>query len=220
VRPGRRLERRPGQPSAEGDEMGAPALLVIDVQNDFCSPEGALAQRGEDLTSVQEAVGNIEALLKTARAHAAPRIFVRVVHNDWLEAGNWGERHRGAARPRSARKAEEGTWGSELYRVQPQPDEIVLTKTRYSAFVGTPLRQVLHGAGIDELVLTGTQTDVCILTTALDGVQEGFKVNVVSDCVASPRQQLHEAALEIARIRAGCVVGLDEARRLFESHQA
>jgi ureidoacrylate peracid hydrolase len=196
--------------------LRSPALLVIDVQNDFAHHEGTAASRGADVTAVQAAARNIQALLATARAHAVPTIFVRVVHGDWYDAGAWAERHRGSDRAPGPRNAEEGSWGSEFYEVAPGDGELVLTKTRYSAFAGTPLRRVLHGLDVDEVVLTGTQTDVCILATAFDAIQEGFRVTVVSDCVASPRSELHRAALDIVRLRAGRVVRLEEAQAQFE----
>lgn len=192
--------------------MNSPALLVIDVQNDFCADDGAVAAKGGDVSGVQAAVRNIQALLDTAREAGVPRVFVRVVHDEWLDAGAWGERHRGSGRVGGPRNAERDSTGSDFYGVAPREDELVLTKTRYSAFAGTPLRRVLQGLGVDEVVLTGTQTDVCILTTAFDAIQEGFRVTVVADCVASPREALHRAALDIVRLRAGHVVGLEEAQ--------
>lgn len=180
--------------------------MIIDVQNDFCASDGAVATSGADVTNVQEAVGRISSLLKVARESDVQCVFVRVVHNEWLDAGPWGDRHRGTPERSGGRKAVEGTWGADFFQIGPLDGEPVITKTRYSAFSATPLRQVLHGLGVDEVYLAGTQTDVCILTTAVDAVQEGFRVTVISDCVASPRAALHEAALEIVRLRAGRVL--------------
>lgn len=186
------------------------ALVIIDVQNDFCASDGAVATSGGDVTHVQAAVRRISALLEVARESDVQRVFVRVVHNDWLDAGAWGDRHRGTPGRSGGRKAVEGTWGADFFEVSPLDGEPVITKTRYSAFSATPLRQVLHGLGVDEVYLAGTQTDVCILTTAIDAVQEGFRVTVISDCVASPRLALHEAALEIVRLRAGRVMASED----------
>ena len=192
-----------------GSNRGSSALLVIDVQNDFCAPQGALGVQNEDLTRVHVAAERIRDLLPAARAAGVPCVFVRVVHDDWLDAGAWGDRHRGTGRSRSsARKAVDGTWGAEFYLVQPEPGDLVLTKTRYSAFKGTPLRQILLGNTVRDVVLTGTQTDVCIIATALDAIQEGFGVTVIEDCVASTRPALHDAALDLIRLRAGEVVTL------------
>jgi len=193
------------------------ALLLIDMQNDFCAVEGALGRRGEDLRSVQDAVTVAGHLLDVARRTDTLRILVRVVHGGRLDDGSWGSRHRGRGASHADRKAVEGEWGSEFYRLSPLSGDVVLTKTRYSAFVGTPLRQILRGARVDEVLLCGTQTDVCVLTTAFDAIQEGYDVSVVSAAVGSTRPALHEAALEIVRNRCGPVVGVDEAISLIET---
>jgi ureidoacrylate peracid hydrolase len=108
--------------------------------------------------------------------------------------------------------AREGTWGAELYALDARPDELVLTKHRYSAFAHTPLRLVMQAKGATHIVLAGVQTNVCIHGTARDAVQDGFVPVVVEDCVAAGTDLEHETALADIRQRMGTVTTLDELR--------
>jgi ureidoacrylate peracid hydrolase len=112
---------------------GHAALVVIDMQNDFCHEEGAGARNGSDVGPVQAMVPRLNALIDAAREVGLPVIFVRTVHNEWTDSDVRRERHLG-----KIPNCVEGTWGTEWYGVEPRPGEPVVTKCRYSAFINTP----------------------------------------------------------------------------------
>src|SRR5262245_48839085 len=117
-------------------------LLVVDVQNDFCHPEGLFAKAGLDLTGVQACVEKILTVIQAARASGIPVIFVKTCHDAWNNSAGFVERHmRKAAR---AEICATGSWGAEYYRVEPTKDDCEVVKHRYSAFVGTNLEVILR----------------------------------------------------------------------------
>jgi ureidoacrylate peracid hydrolase len=187
-------------------------LAIVDLQNDFCHEDGAIEQLGQDTSGARALRPNLEALLEGARAAGVPRVFVRVAHSEWTDGPAWHSRGglSGILDVRRIPVAREGTWGAELYAIEPREDELVLTKHRYSAFAHTPLELVMQARGATHIVLAGVQTNVCIHSTARDAVQEGFVPVVVEDCVAAATAIEHETALADIRQRMGFVTTLDE----------
>ncbi|HET8758013.1 MAG TPA: cysteine hydrolase [Solirubrobacteraceae bacterium] len=189
-------------------------VALVDFQNDFCHEQGAIARLGQDTSGARAALPNIERLLALARAAGVPRVHVHVVHSEWTDAPAWSARGRGgeildiARLPVVAR----GSWGAEPYGIEPQDDELVLVKHRYSAFAYTPLRLVMQARGASHLLLAGVQTNVCIHATSRDAVQDGFVPVVVEDCVAAATPLEHETALADIRQRMGQVISLSDLR--------
>jgi ureidoacrylate peracid hydrolase len=208
---------------------GACVLVVVDVQNDFCDPKGACALMGQEIGPVQAMLPALANLTTLARASRVPVIFLRVTHSHWFDTDGW--RRRGASGrtldlSRSPIVAE-GSWGAEFCGVSPEPEDLVITKHRYSGFDHTELELALQAKHCQTVVLAGTQTNVCVRQTAFDAVAHGFDVAVVRDCVASTDPFLHDAALLDIEERAGIVVPLDQltvawkqavAQELADSH--
>src|SRR5262245_46107840 len=117
-------------------------LLVVDVQNDFCHPEGLFAKAGLELRDMQASVEKLLPLIDAARSSGIPVIFVKTFHDAWNNTPGFVERHM-----RKAVRAEicaTGSWGADYYRVQPTNDDCEVVKHRYSAFVGTTLEVILR----------------------------------------------------------------------------
>ncbi len=169
------------------------ALLVIDMQNDFCHEDGTSGQRGFDVQSSQAIVPTLQRLVAAARVVRLPVIFVRVALNDDTVADNF--RARLGDRPYPCR---EGSWGADWYGIAPEDGDTIVTKHRFSAFIGTDLDQILRVRGIRSIILTGTRTNVCVECTARDGDQLDYYSVVVSDCTSSGAEE-HEAALTRAK---------------------
>ena len=194
-------------------------LIIIDMQNDFCHEDGAAARLGQDIGPVRAVVGNVATLIEGARRAGVPRVFVRVEHDSFYDTPAWLARGRSGTTLDVDRVpvVEKGTWGADFYEgIKPRDDELVLTKYRYSAFAYTPLELALRGRGTDVLVLSGTQTNVCVMATANDALFHGFFPIMVDDCVASGSQIMHDAAVEDFRQRIGQVVGLDDVLAAWE----
>ena len=167
------------------------ALLVVDMQNDYCHPDGALAGYGVNVSSSEELVPPLSAMLEAARAAEANVIFVRTTHNEWTES--------------AARKAmplfqgmspcQAGSWGAEFFGVSPEPDDLIVTTHRYSSFVNTSLELSLRSLGIRTVIVTGTATNVCVDCTARDAFQRDYFVVVTSDCTSTSNAQLQKDTL-------------------------
>lgn len=170
------------------------AVLVIDVQNDFCAPGGYYAKTGADLGPIEAMVPRLERCLDAARAAGVPVVFVQAIYDDVYWSPVQKERHIrrfGAVQP----CCRSGTWGAEFYRVRPRAGELVVRKHRYSAFHGTEMDVLLRSRGIRTVVLAGVATNVCVETAARDAFMHDYYVVVAGDCVAARTEAYHRAAL-------------------------
>lgn len=169
------------------------AVVVIDMQNDFCA-EGGYVETvvGRDAGPCRAVAEPIGGLVSDARAAGVPVIWVRADYRpETLPSGMLAkQRERSDAvccAPRS--------WGYAFYGVAPSDDEAVFDKHCYSAFVGTELEAHLRAAQIETLVFAGVQTNVCVETSFRDAVCRGFYGVLAVDCVASHAPPLHEATI-------------------------
>ncbi|MCH8849130.1 MAG: cysteine hydrolase [Chloroflexi bacterium] len=167
------------------------ALLVIDMQNDFCHDDGAKAHDGGDVSLVQAIVPPLQALIDGAHEASVPVVFTQAVHNQWTDTDVRLERHR-----TQEANCIEGTWGVEFFGVAPEERDMVLPKARFSAFLGTELDRALRARGVRTLVLTGTATSACVESTARDGFMRDYYIVVAPDCCAQGDLARHEAALK------------------------
>lgn len=192
------------------------ALIVVDVQNDFCASEGMMAREGNDLTMVQETVPRILDLIEAARRAGVLVIYIQSIYGRtgspylsdvWLEQA---ERRRKGSYTEFA-VCEEGSWNFEFYGgIEPSDDEIVVHKHRFSAFQGGDLDIVLRSRNIRTVVMTGVATNVCVETTAREAFVRDFHVVFVSDCSATYRQEDHDMTLRnIDRFFGEVVRGAD-----------
>ncbi|MDR7416192.1 MAG: isochorismatase family cysteine hydrolase [Armatimonadota bacterium] len=189
------------------------ALLVIDMQNDFCHPEGAWGKLGMPLEATHRMLPRLEALLRHARTAGVQVVFVGTHYLPEVLTPVWTERR---AHRRRVSMLRPGTWGAEFV-LPPQPQDLVLYKHRYSAFFGTSLDLVLRGRGIRTVVLTGTVTNVCVETTARDACQREYYVVVVEDCCSALSEEDHRASLRNLDRYFGEVVSSDALLRVWST---
>jgi ureidoacrylate peracid hydrolase len=188
------------------------AVVVVDVQNDFCHEDGAFAQLGIDVTRLQSVVPKIEGLLALARARAVPVIHLVTTHGAWSDSPAW--RRRGLAgstldvdrRPLLAA----GSWGAEIYRLVPGDDDLVIVKHRYSGFAYTPLELALQAKERTTILLAGVTTHACVEATAVDAITRGVYPVLVGDCVATTSDQLELSAKADFTELLGEVVSLSD----------
>lgn len=183
------------------------ALIIIDMQNDFVSPEGKMAKFGSYIESVRETIQPIKALLQTARAlqylvlHTS---MINDVHQNPLSwYAFWGE----------PTVTLPGSWGAEhIDELKPQNGELIITKYTYGAFEGTNLNTILRRKGIRTLMFAGTDLNICAGDTLHQAFALGYHVVAVSDCLASYSRigaehstQLHQMGLYIIENHFGTV---------------
>ena len=181
------------------------AVLVIDMQNDFCAPGGHTeVNLGKDVADCQAAVAPIERLVASARRAGAPVVWIKA---DYDRAYLSPPIHaRQVARGIAEAYCVSGTWGAAFYRVSPEEGDLVIEKHRHSAFIGTPLDRVLRDRGIRTVVVAGVQTHVCVESSLRDASARGYYVVVPGDCVGSFDRDLHDKTLRCVAMHFGEVV--------------
>lgn len=185
------------------------ALLVVDLQNDYCSPDGAYSQRGHDLGMLPAVVPNVRRLIRSARDANVAIIYIQMTRLPNLRSVSAPYLRFLVDRNRLLPDdlgCELGTWGVEILpEVAPEAGDIVIPKWRSSAFVGTPLDLILRSNGIKSVVICGFATHACVESTARDALNNDYYVVLVEDCVGSSNKHLHDASLEVMRSRLDVV---------------
>lgn len=194
------------------------AVLVVDMQNDFCAEGGYIhTVQGADMDPNRALAGRIDALLDSARRAGAMVVWVRAAYDhDRLPApmlSKMLEKGRGAVCCAS------GSWGAEFYGIAPKDGEEVVEKHCYSAFHGTALHGLLQARGIRTLVMTGVATNVCVDSTLRAGFFHGYYIVMPPDCVGSANQALHEATVHGVEAIFGEVPDSSEVVALWERHR-
>ncbi|MCC6473158.1 MAG: cysteine hydrolase [Burkholderiales bacterium] len=190
------------------------AVLVIDMQNDFCA-RGGYVERivKKDPTPCALVAPQIERLAGAARAAGVPVT--------WLRADYRREKLPDSMRGKLAEAGIEeaccvpGTWGYQWYGVSPGADEAVVDKHTYDAFAGTDLESRLRRGNRRTLVFAGVQTNVCVEAALRHAQALGFYCVVASDCVASHTPAAHDGTLNLVRFLLGDVTTLAEIQRLW-----
>lgn len=189
---------------------GKTALIVIDMQRDFLLPGGFGESLGNDVERLRTVVPPLSALLGAARGAGITVIHTREGHRPDLSDCPPAKLQRGAP---SKRIGDPGTYGRILIRgeyghdiideLAPLEGEVVIDKPGKGAFYGTDLSDVLTGAGITQLLITGVTTEVCVHTTTREANDRGYECLVVSDCVGSYFPEFHRVGLQMVTAQGG-----------------
>jgi len=184
------------------------ALVVVDVQNDFVSPKGSAAKRGEDVSAAMAMVPNLIRLIDEGRHVGLTIVYIRTTHSEWTDTPSWIYR---SSQKSGLNTCREGTWGAELYEgITPLPSERVVIKHRYSAFINTDLNTVLKARGVQSVLVCGVATNVFVETTARDAYMFDYYVTMIDDCSAAYESKLHMGTLENMRRHFGLVASSNE----------
>lgn len=169
--------------------MGQPALVVIDMQNDFCLPGAPFEVRG-----ALNVVPRIQELIDGFRAHGLPVIFAIREHR---ADGSDVEITRRGRFLQAGGAFIAGTRGHALVDgLTPWPDEPTVRKTRWSPFHKTELESLLRSRGVEVIVIAGVQTPNCIRSAAFDANSLDFEVVVSSDATGASDPEVHRANLD------------------------
>jgi ureidoacrylate peracid hydrolase len=185
------------------------AVIVVDMQNDFCAEGGHLHNnRGVDMSANVPLAGRIMGLVRAARAAGALVIWIKANYERRYLSGQ--ALAKLDERQIKSICCEGGSWGWEFFKVEPEEGEWVIEKHTHSGFHGTELDRVLRFRGVRSLVMTGVATNACVESTWRDGFFNGYYIVAPADCVASGTQALHEGSLENLRRFYGTVVATGE----------
>lgn len=188
------------------------ALVVVDLQNDFCHPDGVFHRAGLRLEDLDGLVERVNVLTRAARTAGHLVLWTRMVWDDDAALGLLAERSPFLATEGLRR----GSWGAELLDgLQTDADDVVLDKTRFSSFYGTDLERLLGERGIGTLVVAGVRTDFCVESTVRDAFFRDMRVVVVRPAVAGYIPALHEHSLALMGTVFAQVVDADEALHLL-----
>jgi ureidoacrylate peracid hydrolase len=199
---------------AEKVDPNHTALIVIDMQNEFCSPDGYVAKQGWDITPMQSMAEQLKKFIDAARKHVKV-IHIRGQYEPAFMPVAMVERlHRLNIPP----YCQPRTKGVEFYPgFEPAPGEILITKRMFSAFAHTELDYLLRNIEVKTVVLTGTFTNVCVDSTARDAYFHNYYVILVDDLTACPDPELHRATLETLGHFFGVVVKSRELLSTWET---
>jgi ureidoacrylate peracid hydrolase len=173
------------------------ALLIVDMQNDYCAVGGASDRNGRDLSMMQAAIPLTRRLIEAARAATIPVIWAKYTLGPGTAGLSGPELLRRGANFANADATIKGTWGHDIVADLPdEPDDVVIEKRRVSCFIGTDLDMLLRAAGIKTLVVTGCVTQTCVETTVRDAACYDYYVAVPEDCVASTSPAAQATSLQ------------------------
>jgi ureidoacrylate peracid hydrolase len=200
------------------------AVIVVDMQNDFGHEQGMFSRRGIDIVPIRQAIGPTRAVLATARNAGAKVVYLKMEFDRDLSNAGLPDfpnriKHRSLqiGERMTAPDGTEGrilvidTWNTQILdELRPEPEDLIVSKHRYSGFYGTDLDEKLRRLGITYLVFTGCTTSVCVESTMRDAMFRDYYCLLLADCTAECigaglARSNHDASLLVLQTQFGWV---------------
>lgn len=221
------VTRIAAEPAPIDIDLARTALIIIDMQRDFLEPGGFGETLGNDVSLLNAAVAPCKAVLDSARSAGMLVIHTREGHAPDMHDAPSAKVARGSP---SKRIGDPGPMGRILIQgeaghdiidaLYPVPGEPVVDKPGKGAFCATNLGLILSNHGIENLLVAGVTTEVCVNTTVREANDRGFRCIVLSDCCASYFPEFHEAGLAMIKAQGGIFGWVTGSRQLLQAMAA
>jgi len=183
-------------PQAVTIDANRSALVVVDMQNDFCSKGGYLDYRGIDIMPDRAPIAPLATLVPVLRSEGVPIVWLNWgvrkdllnIHPSLLHAHTHDGSGAGLGEPvpGGAEILRKGSWGAQIVdELDPGDQDIQVTKHRFSGFWDTELDSILRNMGVRTLFFAGVNADQCVMTTLEDASFLGYDVLMLRDCVGT-----------------------------------
>lgn len=175
--------------------MNSTALIVVDLQVDFCSPQGVAARQGKKMSEIYAVLPRVAEFYKAAKIRNIPVFFTQFIYHS-VKAPVTMKRHVSAG---FSPMCVSGSRGEILYPIEPSVDDMIVQKFHYDPFAGTDFLNQLKRKKIEHVLISGVRTELCVDITAKRAVSEGFEVTIAEDLVATfdDKYLLHDAFLQL-----------------------